>query len=182
MKVEQNTPVLQETIKGMIVEHIIQVPNQENGHVAICDLKVLTTSGELFTMYGVATPKCTNGSTDSKELLGIASGEAFLRIQSTLEACFLQDRIPQNQAIQQTPLKPSTSILFHSNEEKASSNQKQYRHSPNKPKSEAQAKMLCNMAQERNLDVEKLALDKIGKPFAQLSSQDANTLIQDIKK
>ena len=153
---------------------VTQTPSQDNGRIALG--KIFWKAGDLtVTQTGMASPDMLNGSTNAIELLELAERNAVDRAVSMHYAvvCAQQAHTPMgNCAPQEQPSKPLP-------QEKEAP---KYKHSPTKPISEGQMVYVRNIAKQLGMTVEELSMKELGKNVNQLSSADANLLINSPKK
>lgn len=185
-----------------------QIPSEENAHLAVCIISISNGHGT-YEDFGIATPDMIAGSTNPAELINKASQEALFQLQeqqellqngqiavhqqsaiasASQEAVPIQNTLPEAKRPIETYALPAHQgqhqvQIMQAHKQKAElSNTKDYNHNPNKRMSKKQAEALTVMAQERRVDLQNLAQQCVGKVVQDLSSADANTLMQHIRK
>ena len=157
------------------VHHCItQTPSQDNGHIALNKI-FWKTDALTVTQTGIASPDMLNGSTNATELMELAERNAVDRAvhMHYAVACAQQAHTPMGNY---TPQEQSPKPLPQEKEAP------KYKHSPTKPISEGQMVYVRNIAKQLGMTVEELSMKELGKNVNQLSSADANLLINSPKK
>lgn len=137
---------------------IIQIPTKDNGFLAIVQSEQVSPQGSSKD-FGTATAMSTN-TENIKNIIESARDEALKRFSP-------QANVATVSTTQFTA--PSSNQV------------KVYNHSPDRLMSDKQERALRNMSQEKNINLENLARQTLGKSSQDLSSADANTLMQQIR-
>jgi len=157
-------------------QHIEQIPSRNNDFIAICTTSI-GTQDKYYSNFGIGTPDMINGSTDTQQLLEIASSNATQKVASMLGKCS-----PEPSSIIDIDSIPTSGKPTLSLPQAHESQQVKYKHNPNKPMTSNQLQALERIANEKRISLSDAALQTTGKPIDNLSSYDANNLFDYYKK
>jgi hypothetical protein len=152
-----------------IESSIKQIPSQDNAHTAVVTSDIMTQQGK-FSGIGAANPESVNGSTSPQDLIDKAGKESIVR------SIGIAAIVSQGHKV--IDITPGTKIQ----EQKQIPQNKPFNHSPDKPMSPKQQKALESIARQHGTTLQNAARDYINKPIEKLSSFDANSLMQKLKK
>lgn len=152
--------------------HLDQAPVPANNHTAIVTGELQTAKGS-FSCIGTATPSMVDGLTSPQQLVDMASVQALARAARL--ASFSQGTTSSGGIISPTH-SAVVAVTYTAREGKV-------KHC-SRPGSitSGQTRLLRNMAKERNTTPEQYAQDICGTTLEELSSADANTIIETVKK
>lgn len=163
------------SIVGMTVEPH-QIPTQENRYTAVIKAGLHTGVGS-FEALGTSTPEIIDGAQDIGKLIDKATANALSKVFTYATV------------IHQTTYKNQTQFLLDNQNQKNSNSQqykksniqKQSGHSSDKPVSDGQIKFINKLCHRHGIsDIEARNMAGI-HTIEQLSSKDANAIIQALK-
>lgn len=157
---------------------VLQTPKPENHNIAICQVEITTNDNRKAADFGCASPD-TTGSDSPIALLESARTQAAQRVLGIAGALSTFTESKSQQEPEQNVFDVQPQVI--KKPAYGNSSATTHNHSRINPMSEAQSKMLKSMAQKKQLNLEQLAREFVGKNVSDLTSYDANMLIQKIQ-